>query len=957
MSSAAVIERRNKQIQDAVQGGNLKQALQLCEKRLKKGENTPFLKAWKANILFHHADDAHRERGVAETLELCKSRPAITDIDALEMLQNTLAGLEEHTEALRELWQNAAKANPQDEDIQLRWFTLASEAEDWKTAQKAAMSLQINFPKTRRYYFWAIFMCYLIAADAGSSLADKTLFGTLAYRMISKAADSVPTDPKELLSPGRAIQTAEELLLLIKIYSQQGRYNDIVDILNSQHLGVTSRIAQSDWSFVTAKLATLEKAALWEQGLSYTKELLSLPDELAEGGKLPPNYEEKDDWQVWSLLLTAVENVQMEGAFKDVEEFIENHIAKRPKSRNAQLARLDLTSRQVSKGKRLSPADLLTGCKIYFDNNKTKLYCFNDLRRYLTILDESFREEFHSHVVQHVSMEAPNGDNTAADYASKTIPTINALKFEYCFRLSVKSEADSTSQAKDFARRCLQLFRTSRQANLAEESPSTIETQPSDDFCLLAAMSLIRVHEETQDSKLCPSTVLTQAAGILEHLLLKSPHNYEGLLLLVRVYLLLGAGSLALKTFAQLSVKQIQYETVAHNVFTRISTIHPQAAPPFSSLERKDFDPQTALRQALIFYRNAVSSTAYSLSAGLDHGSYVNVEGSIDLQRSLKHSICRKLWALEVRKIQRLAGGPSVKQYDQLVCNMEPVIDKRTFDGFMNCELPGDPIFEEHVRLGPLPRERAVKAMAVTDTLLNYVYTDSSLRERLLGQVNNLAGSHLDLPDSELTPTEIDNIKIHHLTIKLISALSQKPTPSDTASIDATSSEIEAWLSDKVSSMSASNITDIQGTINLTPSDPSTSSPAPSWVYLHANISLLETLKAISLFVSSQTQAKAKSKSSGSIPKEKLESLKALTKKLADIITMNTRILKTRIAESGMLGQLVSIVTTGPSGNTDGLSAEIEEMIDTSSLELFCGSLMESWDEALDGVLLICSSV
>ncbi|KMU75670.1 hypothetical protein CISG_04844 [Coccidioides immitis RMSCC 3703] len=45
MSSAAVIERRNKQIQDAVQGGNLKQALQLCEKRLKKGENTPFLKA------------------------------------------------------------------------------------------------------------------------------------------------------------------------------------------------------------------------------------------------------------------------------------------------------------------------------------------------------------------------------------------------------------------------------------------------------------------------------------------------------------------------------------------------------------------------------------------------------------------------------------------------------------------------------------------------------------------------------------------------------------------------------------------------------------------------------------------------------------------------------------------------------------------------------------------------
>lgn len=40
----AVFQRRNKQIQDAIDGQNLKQALQLIEKRMKKGENTPFLK-------------------------------------------------------------------------------------------------------------------------------------------------------------------------------------------------------------------------------------------------------------------------------------------------------------------------------------------------------------------------------------------------------------------------------------------------------------------------------------------------------------------------------------------------------------------------------------------------------------------------------------------------------------------------------------------------------------------------------------------------------------------------------------------------------------------------------------------------------------------------------------------------------------------------------------------------
>jgi hypothetical protein len=43
-SNDAVFLRRNNQIQDAIDGQNLKQALQLIEKRIKKGEDTRFLK-------------------------------------------------------------------------------------------------------------------------------------------------------------------------------------------------------------------------------------------------------------------------------------------------------------------------------------------------------------------------------------------------------------------------------------------------------------------------------------------------------------------------------------------------------------------------------------------------------------------------------------------------------------------------------------------------------------------------------------------------------------------------------------------------------------------------------------------------------------------------------------------------------------------------------------------------
>lgn len=163
-----------------------------------------------------------------------------------------------------------------------------------------------------------------------------------------------------------------------------------------------------------------------------------------------------------------------------------------------------------------------------------------------------------------------------------------------------------------------------------------------------------------------PDTALIRAAGILEHLLLNSPHNYQALLLLVRIYLRLGAGSLALKTFSKLSVKQLQFETVAHNLFTRLATIHPHSAPPIEGAEYKDFNPQSAFVQALNFYRSAGISTLRNRTSGLDYGSYVNVKGCIDLQKQLRDSICRRMWALDVRRMQRLVGGDSTSRYDTL---------------------------------------------------------------------------------------------------------------------------------------------------------------------------------------------------------------------------------------------------------------------------------------------------
>ena len=220
----------------------------------------------------------------------------------------------------------------------------------------------------------------------------------------------------------------------------------------------------------------------------------------------------------------------------------------------------------------------------------------------------------------------------------------------------------TTQKVEDYISRCLEAYRDLRRPN-EKSDDSAIESQPSDDLCLLAAMSLM-CFDGDQEQIL--DTALIRAAGILERLIIDSPHNYQALLLLVRIYLRLGAGSLALKTFSKLSVKQFQFETVAHNLLTRLATVHPHSAPPLEGAEYKDFDPQMALMQALNFYRNADVTSLRHRSNGLDNGTYLNVEGTIDLQKRLKHSVCRRIYALEVRRMQRLVGGSPMGRYDEI---------------------------------------------------------------------------------------------------------------------------------------------------------------------------------------------------------------------------------------------------------------------------------------------------
>ena len=328
---------------------------------------------------------------------------------------------------------------------------------------------------------------------------------------------------------------------------------------------------------------------------------------------------------------------------------------------------MDFIDWQVQAGAS-KPQDLVSASQRYFDCNKHKLYCFGDLRKYLASLNRPAVLEVLGHAAKSVE-SAENGQGTISP--SKGVPEINSLKLDYCFLLSSAEHTPSKEEVEKFVVRCLQAYKRAERPSIDKEkteASSTIESQPSDDLCLLASMALVRFSGtwNNGNQKVNSDAALIRAAAILERLLLDSPHNYQALLLLVRIYLLLGAGSVALTTFSKLSVKQLQYETVAHNLFTRLATIHPHSAPPIEGAEYKDFNPQSAFVQALNFYRAANVSTLRNRTGGLDQGSFVNVQGCIEFQERLNDSICRRMWALDIRRMQRLVGGDPTSRYDDL---------------------------------------------------------------------------------------------------------------------------------------------------------------------------------------------------------------------------------------------------------------------------------------------------
>ena len=220
---------------------------------------------------------------------------------------------------------------------------------------------------------------------------------------------------------------------------------------------------------------------------------------------------------------------------------------------------------------------------------------------------------------------------------------INSLKLEYHLVISRDDSLAQEDLLYEFVNSCLRLYRISLDLGL---HLTQSDRKPGDDAAILAAMGLIRL------SKIGPKNLLLRSVIVLENLLVHSKHNFDALLILVRLYMFLGAGTLAMERYHRLLVKNLQHATISWVLYTRISTIHPYPARSPNALFT--MDPLDEIGVATSWFSLARDLNHKSIRTIQTHGHWNMFIDGLATNDYVANSISKYLLLVERERIRRL---------------------------------------------------------------------------------------------------------------------------------------------------------------------------------------------------------------------------------------------------------------------------------------------------------------
>lgn len=366
-----------------------------------------------------------------------------------------------------------------------------------------------------------------------------------------------------------------------------------------------------------------------------------------------------------------------------------------PYSRNARTALLKFYSLE-SAAEVHGKMKLLDACCEYYTTYSTKGTCFQDLRPYVACLDKQNQEEFLSHTslrptVFDTAVSGPKPISRCLLNSQKTqslTSEVNSLKLQYYLYVSREDNPNQKEAMLAFVSACIQLYKHSLKTNL--QLPAS-DRPPGDDAAILAAMTLVRLFNMGHHNAILRSVV------VLETLVSHSRHNYDALLILVRLYVFLGAGSLAMERYSRLSIKNMQHANLSWIMYTRISTIHPYAAkfPAADGKGQVSIDPLVAMNKAMAWFVHALQLNGKAMYQAQEGGQWTMSLDALSTQDSIEEGSARLVLLIEARRIKRFSLSSQVVQKNEGVAPPRCSKDTRDRTAFPNYESLAQPTFEE----------------------------------------------------------------------------------------------------------------------------------------------------------------------------------------------------------------------------------------------------------------------
>ena len=244
---------------------------------------------------------------------------------------------------------------------------------------------------------------------------------------------------------------------------------------------------------------------------------------------------------------------------------------------------------------------------------------------------------------------------------------VAALK-QHCSKLT-QSEV-SLEVVKAFVANCTRLF------HMGCVSLGLAEHRNTAEACFLSISGIVMIFNEINDV-----AYLLQGAYLAESLLRHNPNVHEARLILVYLYMRLELGSLAIRKFESLRVKEIQFDTVGHTLFTNLSVTHPHSTK-LPSLDL--FEPYERSLKALAVYGRHEDKLADAESGVLENGQTGMIFDIHQLRDHLRSSLTRRLIFLDHRRTARLTDQPIVERATAInpraTGNWTDVKDNRDFD-------------------------------------------------------------------------------------------------------------------------------------------------------------------------------------------------------------------------------------------------------------------------------------